>query len=298
MTHVHLCGWCAIPSRYLLSRAKRPRPLRLVPGWAVVPWCSMSMKSPLLQKMASWKISIHRKYMREYILSIFITCHGSSLISNDVFTCGGTKDLLEQLIIVGLPTSTACQPSADMATGCFSQRKRTWSWNLQIFTLKLNSVGCGFDTAFRYRTGCVAPSVGFFPGQSACTGDCIYRESTFASCSNCRTNGLTNKNKTYKKTKRTSLNKFPLSCWPVVFPLIWLQILEIWSWTGTVRTQAHPLQTGHQGSSWFSFFWPSNESCHQVFRAWCQGVVLSNNTLRRIFTDPLTWGRDPNSPVR
>jgi hypothetical protein len=53
-------------------------------------------------------------------------------------------------------------------------------------------------------SGCVAPSVGFFPGQSACTGDCIYRASTFASCSNCRTNGLTNKNKTYKK-KRTSL---------------------------------------------------------------------------------------------
>lgn len=189
MTHVHLCGWCAIPSRYLLSRAKRPRPLRLVPGWAVVPCqkISASAENGILEDFNTSQIhsQIH-----------FITCHGSSLISNYVFTCGGTKDLLEQLIvIVGLPTSTACQPSADMATGCFSlQRKTTWS-NLHL-EVELSWMWIW--------SGCVAPSVGFFPGQSACTGDCIYRASTFASCSNCRTNGLTNKNKTYKK-KRTSL---------------------------------------------------------------------------------------------
>lgn len=186
MTHVHLCGWCAIPSRYLLSRAKRPRPLRLVPGWAVVPCqkISASAENGILEDFNTSQIhsQIH-----------FITCHGSSLISNYVFTCGGTKDLLEQLIvIVGLPTSTACQPSADMATGCFSlQRKTTWS-NLHL-EVELSWMWIW--------SGCVAPSVGFFPGQSACTGDCIYRASTFASCSNCRTNGLTNKNKTYKKKK-------------------------------------------------------------------------------------------------
>ena len=189
MTHVHLCGWCAIPSRYLLSRAKRPRPLRLVPGWAVVPCqkISASAENGILEDFNTSQIhsQIH-----------FITCHGSSLISNYVFTCGGTKDLLEQLIvIVGLPTSTACQPSADMATGCFSlQRKTTWS-NLHL-EVELSWMWIW--------SGCVAPSVGFFPGQSACTGDCIYRASTFASCSNCRTNGLTNKNKTYQKKELLS----------------------------------------------------------------------------------------------
>ena len=132
MTHVHLCGWCAIPSRYLLSRAKRPRPLRLVPGWAVAPCqkISASAENGILEDFNTSQIHFIS------FLYHFITCHGSSLISNYVFTCGGTKDLLEQLIvIVGLPTSTACQPSADMANWMFQSSKKNnliksspWSW--------------------------------------------------------------------------------------------------------------------------------------------------------------------------
>ena len=95
---------------------------------AACSWLSCSSMSKNLRFCRKWHPGRFQYIANTFyiILYHFITCHGSSLISNYVFTCGGTKDLLEQLIvIVGLPTSTACQPSADMATGCFSLQRKT-----------------------------------------------------------------------------------------------------------------------------------------------------------------------------
>lgn len=201
MTHVHLCGWCAIPSRYLLSSAKRPRPLRLVPGWAVAPCqkISASAENGILEDFNTSQIHFISFYI---ILSRVMAVVSSPTMFSHVAAQRISSNSSSSSSGSQLAQPANHQQIWQLDVSVFKEKQLD-----QIFTLKLNSVGCGFDTDFRYWTGCVAPSVGFFPGQSACTGDCIYRGSTFASCSNCRTNGLTNKNKTYKKKNKKNFSE-------------------------------------------------------------------------------------------